>query len=490
MTQKERLTLFRSLFAGQADSHGTYDVDTGEHWKEDKPITDTVILNHLNGAKPLGIYSLVGDKIKWIVVDFDNHDGENPNFAEDTIRFVNLAEKYDLPFAVEISKSGGFHTHLFFSDWVPAWKARLAIEHFLNDLHIVNAEVFPKQDRVADDKCGNFVNLPLFGKFVTKIRTVFVDIKDNCKVYPDQWEFLKKVQKVDEARLDELLQLIKLEDPKKKAIQLNMTKNPQMGWKFTKDRVDNIFKHCQALRKVEEEAKILHDLNHVKRNLLVSILFGLAPYGPERCLQILAECKDYDPIKTESYITKGTHHPWKCLTIQKYGICKGICSNILAIQKNSPIAFAYQRTNDNMPVRLPNKDCNDFQQQEVVESESPGLAKEDLLPSEQEAIKDLSPDNIRKVLLARKIFNGRIISKNGSEEKSCRRCGKNLGISWNKPLLCSECYSNLLPSEDKDKKVLEEIERKTAIWKMEMKKKLKDFKKSRRKWMREKRILG
>jgi hypothetical protein len=97
---------------------------------------------------------------------------------------------------------------MFFEEGgVLARKARRVAGKILAQIGQPQTEVFPKQDALADGvSYGNFINAPLFGALVPKGRTVFVDPADPTRVYPDQWEFLEKVQRHTEEDLDTVIE--------------------------------------------------------------------------------------------------------------------------------------------------------------------------------------------------------------------------------------------------------------------------------------------
>ena len=66
---------------------------------------------------------------------------------------------------------------------------------------------FPKQDRLDGlESYGNFIFAPLFGRLVSKGKTVFVD-PYTLNPYKDQWKFLKTVKRAPEPLLDEIIEL-------------------------------------------------------------------------------------------------------------------------------------------------------------------------------------------------------------------------------------------------------------------------------------------
>lgn len=201
-TNEEKVTLFRSFFSGLTNVYGTYDPATGRSWQIKEHVNDNIILAHLRGAKPYGVYLLVDDRTRAVAVDFDDPDGNPP------IDFLNASRNYGLPAYIETSKSKGFHVWIFFEErGVKAAKARLVVKHILEEIEHPHIEIFPKQDSLdTRTSFGNFINAPLFGGLVPKGKTVFVD-PASLEAYPNQWTFLESIQRVVEKTLDKIIEL-------------------------------------------------------------------------------------------------------------------------------------------------------------------------------------------------------------------------------------------------------------------------------------------
>jgi len=198
-----KVKLFQQFFTGLRNVYGSYSLVTGKGWQVKEPVTDKVILDHLRGRQPYGVYLLVNDRIRAIVADFDYEDPHPP------CEFVSRAAHYGISAYIERSKSKGYHVWIFFEDQgVLAAKARLVVRHVLGEIEKTHTEIFPKQDAFDERvKYGNFINTPLFGSLVPKGRTVFIE-PSSLKPYPDQWDFLENVvQRVPEKVLDEIIEI-------------------------------------------------------------------------------------------------------------------------------------------------------------------------------------------------------------------------------------------------------------------------------------------
>jgi hypothetical protein len=208
-TVGKKIAIFRGLFTGRTDVYGTYDPATGQARQVKEPVTKDVILAHLRGKQPYGVYVLVKDRIRAMAVDFDNDD---PLVA---LEFATTAKHYGLPAHIERSKSKGYHVWFFFEEGgALAAKARLVALHLLAEIEEPDTEVFPKQDALdAKTFYGNFIYAPLFGALVPQGRTVFLDEADSLKPHPNQWDFLEGIQRTPESLLDEIIMVNELSPP-------------------------------------------------------------------------------------------------------------------------------------------------------------------------------------------------------------------------------------------------------------------------------------
>jgi len=168
---------------------------------EKKPVTSDVMLAHLRGQQPYGVFLLTGSVTRAVVADFDHED------REPLIAFRTQANRYGLAVYIERSKRKGWHAWIFAPpQGVSAHKARSVVTMILTDIRLPDTEVFPKQDCLeGPDSYGNFINAPLFGKLVPEGRTVFVDPEADFQPYTDQWELLANVRRVTESQLDEII---------------------------------------------------------------------------------------------------------------------------------------------------------------------------------------------------------------------------------------------------------------------------------------------
>ena len=224
-TTEQKVAVYRTCFSGRPDVYGTYDPATGRAWQVKQPVTDTVILAHLQGKRPYGIYLLVNDRIRALAVDFDLDDLGLP------MSFRNGALSYGLASYIERSKSKGYHVWMFLDEaGIPAAKARIVVRRILEEIGQPSTEVFPKQDRlIARTTYGNYIYAPLFGALVPRGRTVFLDPGNGFKPHHDQWRVLETVDRITERQLEEIIELNELTDALPSGDDQNATRPPTAG---------------------------------------------------------------------------------------------------------------------------------------------------------------------------------------------------------------------------------------------------------------------
>ncbi len=229
---REKIRLFRSYFRGRQDVYalrweskkGTsgYSPACGNEWhpllckkpcsrcenKKYLPITDDVIHDHVLGKATVGIYPLLPDETCFfLAVDFDKKGWER-----DATAYLSVCKDMRVPAALERSRSGnGGHVWIFFSDAVPAVAARklgsAILTRCMERRHAMGLDTydrfFPNQDTMPKGGLGNLIALPFQRLPREKGNSVFVD--EGFQPYPNQWEFLASVQKVQPEQVESII---------------------------------------------------------------------------------------------------------------------------------------------------------------------------------------------------------------------------------------------------------------------------------------------
>jgi superfamily II DNA or RNA helicase len=177
-------------------------------------MTDEVIRWHLSGfdhaGDPFvaGIYPLLQDETCFfLAVDFDKE-----GWSEDSRAFVETCRAFDVPAALERSRSGrGGHVWLFFEEAVTAASARRLASFVLTETMERHPDVgfasydrfFPNQDTLPHGGFGNLIALPLQKQPRDLGNSIFLD--DGMVPYADQWAFLSSLKRIDQTRLEDLV---------------------------------------------------------------------------------------------------------------------------------------------------------------------------------------------------------------------------------------------------------------------------------------------
>jgi len=232
-----KIALFRSLFKGREDVYAKrfenrktgksgYQPVCRNEWvrgicekprtscgscsqRSFEPVTDDVIKNHLTGAIVMGVYPLLpNETCNFLAIDFDKD-----TWREDVQAFLDTCRLEEIPASLERSRSGnGAHIWIFFEKPVPAAKARKLGSFLLTRTLDRRPEIgldsfdrfFPNQDTMPKGGFGNLIALPLQKSARDKNHSLFLD--SNMTPYVDQWTFLASIKRLDEIRLDYIIQ--------------------------------------------------------------------------------------------------------------------------------------------------------------------------------------------------------------------------------------------------------------------------------------------
>lgn len=158
-----------------------------------------IAARHLTGQRSLGFYLLnAHSHVYCACIDLDDHDGSNPHWRGQTEAIYFELNQCGIIPLIEQSQSGrGSHVWLFFDAPTPAWVPRAFLAQILSRVG-VEAEIFPKQDALADPQSfGNLVRFPLWGQS----RFCDVETDDGEWATVDPVEALSGVTRIDSAEL-------------------------------------------------------------------------------------------------------------------------------------------------------------------------------------------------------------------------------------------------------------------------------------------------
>lgn len=236
LSPAEKISLFMSLFKGREDVYAKRWENTKKgtsgyvpvclnEWQSGicgKPkgkcadctqknyaaLDEQVIDDHLRGNKVIGIYPMYLDETCYfLAIDFDDKE-----WSKDIAVLRKLCGEYDIPVAVERSRSGnGCHAWFFFEDPVPAAMARkfgaAILTCAMSKRHELRFEsydrFFPSQDTLPKGGLGNLIALPLQKAARREGNSVFIN--DKLEVVADQWGFLTAIRKLSEDQITSLI---------------------------------------------------------------------------------------------------------------------------------------------------------------------------------------------------------------------------------------------------------------------------------------------
>lgn len=241
------ITDFKSLFNGRQDvvalsSEMTTKISTSLE-------LETHFTNHLTGVCRMGCYNLLPDgNAVWAMIEFEDHGSHKlPDPQQSCLQTIEHLESCSIHSYLERSKNPGgncYHLWIFFERPISAKKVHISLNAFVKNVLGISTEVFPKG--YQKDGIGNMVWLPLFpnidswGQGVAQERTVFIDPAG--LPYPDQFDFVKTIERVSEATLDKFIQEYKL--PIEEA-QNSVSDDETLDADLEKVRTCSFMKHCE-----------------------------------------------------------------------------------------------------------------------------------------------------------------------------------------------------------------------------------------------------
>ncbi len=234
-TPKEKVSLFCNLFRGRSDVYPLlwvssktgrkgYSPACGNEWvrgicekprvkcsecpnQSFLPLGEKVVLDHLQGRHSIGVYPMLKDETCWfLAADFDKE-----SWLDDVAAFVDTCQGFDIPTAVERSRSGnGAHVWFFFSSPVSAVVARrmgcyLITETMAHHHQLAMSSydrLFPNQDTLPRGGFGNLIALPLQYEPRQAGNSVFLD--SDFQPHPDQWAYLASLTRMAPSNVESI----------------------------------------------------------------------------------------------------------------------------------------------------------------------------------------------------------------------------------------------------------------------------------------------
>ena len=187
-----------------------------------------------HGHDAIGLYVMLpGNVCRFMAMDFDEK-----TWKQDALSVSDIARNAGFQIAIERSYSGdGAHLWLFFSEDVPAWKARKLAFSFLDKACEISKtvslksydRVFPSQDKIEKDGLGNLILMPLLLSAASRPEpkgTVFVD--NDFNTFADQLAFLSSLPKYSNQDID--LYLLQTSNEKNNWFGINTEDEVDVLW--------------------------------------------------------------------------------------------------------------------------------------------------------------------------------------------------------------------------------------------------------------------
>lgn len=258
--------------------------------KEYLTFTEKEIEKHLNGEQHIGIYPLLKDNTSWfIVADFDKVD-----WLEDCKKFINACTEKGIPAYLERSRSGkGGHVWIFFEQPYPAIKSRKIFISILEQTGVFSLfdksssfdRMFPNQDFLSGKGFGNLIALPLYKKTFEHGNSCFIDI-ESLEPIPNQWDFIKKNQKISTIKLDELYQIHNVQQNNPASIL------PKLYNEKLTIRLANLVKINRNAIPTPLINFLKEELNFINTQFLIKKKMGKSAFGTERYFKLVEETEN------------------------------------------------------------------------------------------------------------------------------------------------------------------------------------------------------
>lgn len=255
--------------------------------KEYLSFTEKEIEKHLNGEQHIGIYPLLKDNTSWfIVADFDKVE-----WVEDCKKFINACTEKGIPAYLERSRSGkGGHVWIFFEQPYPAINSRKIFISILEQTGVFSLfdksssfdRMFPNQDFLSGKGFGNLIALPLYKKTYEQGNSCFIDI-ESLEPIPNQWDFIKNIQRISTIKLDELYQIHNT--------QQNSTASniPKLYNEKLTIRLANVVKINRNAISTTLINFLKEELNFLNTQFLIRKKMGKSAFGIERYFKLVEE---------------------------------------------------------------------------------------------------------------------------------------------------------------------------------------------------------
>ncbi len=320
-----------------------------------------LLKSHLAGDQTLGLYLVRNDNsARLMVIDLDvakaylnaflhntiEHRRIRTRLLEVTTSLLKIAESAGLELLIESSGYKGIHLWAFADFPVPARHWRLLGKWLLEQLPgmpaEIQAEVFPKQEVVAERGLGNLVKLPLGIHQASGRRSLFLD-RSYFRPWPMQREALESLQPTTRSEFEEILGRVTLTGARQKASvddlpteiavpvsnhrrsAIDQQPDPEMSLRvkmrlperFTIE-IEQILAGCRPLCEIVNRAVQTGRIEPEWRHVFIYIFATMGEEGRVFVHQVLNQLGDYDPDRVNAEARAVPPTTMSCAKVRKY----------------------------------------------------------------------------------------------------------------------------------------------------------------------------
>ena len=182
---------------------------------------------------------------------------------------------------------------MFFLQPYPAIKSRKIFISILEQTGIFSLfdksssfdRMFPNQDFLSGKGFGNLIALPLYKKTYEQGNSCFIDV-ESLEPIPNQWDFIKNIQRISTIKLDELHQIYNAQRDILASI-VPKSHTEKLTIRLANDIKINRFAISTALINFLKE-----ELNFLNMEFLVKKKIGKNTFGTERYFKLVEETEN------------------------------------------------------------------------------------------------------------------------------------------------------------------------------------------------------
>ncbi|HNS10285.1 MAG TPA: CRISPR-associated primase-polymerase type A1 [Candidatus Ozemobacteraceae bacterium] len=320
-----------------------------------------LLKSHLAGDQTLGLYLVKQDNsARLMAIDLDIaksylnsylHSANEQKrirkkLFEVTTGLLGIAENAGFELLIESSGYKGVHLWAFSDFAVPARHWRLLGKWLVEQLPCmpaeIQAEVFPKQEIVAEKGLGNLVKLPLGIHQASGRRSLFLE-RNTFRPWPMQREALENLQPITRSEFEEILGRITLTgvkdnvhteasfiespaslSPARRASadlrpdpELSLRVKMRLPERFTVE-IEQVLAGCRPLCEILNRAVQSGHIEPEWRHVFIYIFATMGEEGKVFIHQVMSQLSNYDPDRVNAEMRAVPPTTMSCGKIRKY----------------------------------------------------------------------------------------------------------------------------------------------------------------------------